>query len=135
MRKYFLIGLFGFFGAILRYLIEQIEWESYHEYIPLNTLFITIVGCFLLGVFITIVLEISDFNPNIRIGIATGFLGAFTTFSTYCKETGHLVLDGYYFSAISYLIDSLTLGFVAIFFGVALAKKLIANRMKGIDGN
>lgn len=124
MRKYILIGIGGFFGAIGRYLIKLIVIGGYRENIPLNTLFINIFGSFLLALILTLALEVWVFDPDIKLGVTTGFLGAFTTFSTFCKETVTLLRAGDYFSAISYLTVSVGLGLGAIYLGMILAREL-----------
>lgn len=123
MRKYIYIGCGGFTGAILRYLIEQIRLQNYHENIPLNTLFINVSGAFLLAFILTIAFEVWEMDSDIRLGITTGFLGAYTTFSTLCKETVMLLRGGEYLSAISYITASAMLGLGASYLGVVLARK------------
>jgi CrcB protein len=123
MRKYIYIGCGGFTGAILRYLIEQIRIQNYHESIPLNTLFINVSGAFLLAFILTIAFEVWEMDSDIRLGITTGFLGAYTTFSTLCKETVMLLRGGEYLSAIFYIIISAMLGLGAAYLGVVLARK------------
>ena len=130
MRKYLYIGAGGAIGAVLRYVIKGIHFDHYQEVVPLNTLMINVVGCFILAVILTLSIEILEFNPNIRLGIATGLIGAFTTFSTLCKETVELLYQGYYFSAISYVVISAFLGFMATYFGIIIAKEVIAKRIK-----
>jgi CrcB protein len=123
MRKYIYIGCGGFTGAILRYLIEQIRIQIYHENIPLNTLFINVSGAFLLALILTIAFEVWEMDSDIRLGITTGFLGAYTTFSTLCKETVMLLRGGEYLSAIFYITISAMLGLGAAYLGVVLARK------------
>lgn len=124
LRKYITIGFGAFAGAMLRYLIEQIRLQGYHENVPLNTFFINITGAFLLAFIMTIALEVWKMDADIRMGITTGFIGAYTTFSTLCKETVALLRNGDYFSAISYMTVSAMLGFAAAYFGVVLARKI-----------
>lgn len=126
MRKYIFISIGGFLGAILRYSIENIHIYDYHENIPLNTLFINVTGAFLISLILTTAFEILKFDADIRLGIATGFLGAFTTFSTLCKETVTLLSNGYYFSAVSYITVTAVLGFGAVYLGIILAREVIS---------
>ena len=132
MRKYILIGLGGFFGAILRYLIKEIHIYHYHENVPLNTFLINIAGSFILALVLTVAFEVWEFDANIRLGIATGFLGAFTTFSTLCKETAELIYQGDYFSAVTYITVSVMLGIAAVYFGIVLAREAVAKLVKRI---
>jgi CrcB protein len=87
MRKYVFISIGSFLGAIFRYLIKLIPISGYHEHVPLNTLMINITGAFILALIMTVYLEVWHFDADVRLGITTGFLGAFTTFSALCKET------------------------------------------------
>ncbi len=124
LRKYIFLGCGGFAGAILRYSIEQIRIQNYHENIPLNTLFINVSGTFLMAFILTIAFEVWEIHADIRLGITTGFLGAYTTFSTLCKEAVSLMRNGDYFSAISYITVSVMLGLGASYFGIVLARKI-----------
>ena len=78
------IAIGGMLGSISRFAIKNIHMWNYHENTSLNTLFINITGSFLLALILTIAFEVWNFDPDILLGIATGFLGAYTTFSTLC---------------------------------------------------
>lgn len=134
MRKYFYIGIGGAFGAILRYIIKGIS-INYNGNIPLNTLFINVTGSFLLAMILTISLEIWEVDIDIRLGVATGFLGAYTTFSTLCKETAVLIQKGFYFSAISYVVLSALLGFLSAYLGIILSREVISKIVKKEEYN
>ncbi len=123
MRKYIFIGAGGILGAILRYLIKGINIYPYHGNLPLNTFIINITGSFILALILTIAYEIYQFDTCLRLGIATGFLGAFTTFSTLCKETVNLIIQGDYFSAVVYVSTSTIIGLAAVYLGIALARQ------------
>jgi len=85
----------------------------------------------LLALILTVSFEIWEFDSDIRIGITTGLLGAFTTFSTLCKETAELLGSGDYFSAVSYVTVSAMLGLGAAYFGIVLAREVLAKFMRG----
>ncbi|APC41485.1 fluoride efflux transporter CrcB [Clostridium estertheticum] len=125
MKKYTFIAIGGMLGAILRYVIKSIHIYHYKEVIPINTLLINISGTFLLSLILTIAFEIYEMDSDIRLGIATGFLGAFTTFSTLCKETVNLINQGYYYSSISYIGFSAMFGLAAAYFGVIVAREVV----------
>ncbi len=124
MRKYAFIGCGSFAGAVLRYLAKGIQIYNYHENIPLNTLLINILGAFMIAFILTIAYEVWAFDSDVRLGLTTGLLGAFTTFSTLCGETVGLLKAGDYFSAISYMTVSVMLGLASAYFGVVLARKI-----------
>lgn len=124
MRKYIFLSCGSIVGAIARYLIEKIQIPGYHETLPLNTLFINITASFLIAFILTIGLEIRKFDPDVRLGLTTGLMGAYTTFSTMCKEASTLLFQGEYTSAVSYLIVSAALGLGAVYLGVTAARAL-----------
>lgn len=124
MRKYIYIGFGGFAGAIARYLIKTMQVMGVHENFPASTFAINILGSFLLAFILKIGFDVREFDADLRIGITTGFLGAFTTFSTLCKEAVGLLNHGEYFSSILYIMLSILLGMGAAFFGIVLAKEV-----------
>ena len=130
MRKYTFIAIGGMLGAILKYYIKNIHIYHYKEAIPINTLLINVSGTFLLSLILTVAFEIYAIDSDIRLGIATGFLGAFTTFSTLCKETVNLMRQGDYYSSISYIGFSAMFGLVAAYFGVIVAREIVSNFIK-----
>jgi len=120
MRKYIYIGCGSFMGAVLRYLIKNIQIQNNYESIPFNTLFINVLGAFLMAFLLMIVFE----DATLRLGITTGILGAFTTFSTLCKEICSLMKDGDYYSAVLYMTASILLGLGAAYVGMLLAHEV-----------
>ena len=130
MKKYVCIAVGGVFGAIARYLFKGVHIYHYHENVPINTLLINVTGSFLLALILTIAFEVWEFDADIRLGIASGFLGAFTTFSTLCKETVGLMKEGYYFSSVSYVTVSTMAGLAAVYFGVVLAREAVIKLVK-----
>ncbi|MCT8977380.1 fluoride efflux transporter CrcB [Clostridium sp. CX1] len=125
MKKYIFIGAGGFLGAIIRFWIKTTPINSYKEFIPINTLFINITGSFLLALITVTALEIIKIDESLRLGICTGLLGAYTTFSTMCKEAVELLSKGYYFSSLSYITNSVVLGLASAYLGAAVARELI----------
>ena len=126
MRKYIFIAIGGMLGAILRYNIKNIQIYNYIGLIPINTLFTNVSGSFLLALILTISFEIYEFDADIRLGIATGFLGAYTTFSTLCKEATNIMEQGHYYSSIAYIGLTIILGLTATYFGVVLAREVVS---------
>ncbi|MEZ0536951.1 fluoride efflux transporter CrcB [Caldicellulosiruptoraceae bacterium PP1] len=135
MRKYIFIGIGGASGSITRAFLESIHIYNYKENIPLNTLLINLTGSFLLSLILTIALEIWAIDADIRIGITTGFIGSYTTFSTLCKETFKLLEVGDYFSALNYLTISTVLGLILSYYGIVVAREVIAKRVGSNNNN
>lgn len=126
MKKCLYIGIFGFLGAMLRYYIKSIHIYHYKEVVPINTIIINVTGSFLMALILTVAFEVWEIKDEIRLGITTGFLGAYTTFSTMCKDTITLAKSGYYFSALNYVTVSTLLGLCAAYFGIILAREYIS---------
>lgn len=129
MKKYIYIGSFGFFGALLRFVIKNINISAYSGNIPINTLIINISGCFLLALVSNLILEALEANKELKLAITTGFIGTYTTFSSLCKEMVGLISAEKYYSAVIYLAFSLTLGFLAVILG-SYAAKFINMKLK-----
>jgi CrcB protein len=90
---------------------------------PLGTLLVNVTGCFLLSVIVTLTLS-GTVKPEWRLILGTGFLGAFTTFSTFELEAEQLLADAQYKAALVYILGNLILGFAAILLGRALANRV-----------
>lgn len=130
MKNYIYIGIGGFLGAISRVFIKNIHIYHYKELIPLNTLLINVSGSFILALLLTIAFEIWEMDESLRLGITTGFLGGYTTFSTLCKEIVGLITKGDYFSAITYITISTVLGFLGVYLGIVVAREVIGKIIK-----
>ncbi|HJV44651.1 MAG TPA: fluoride efflux transporter CrcB [Bacillota bacterium] len=113
------VGLGGLFGAIFRYQIGK--WAPIPMGIPLGTLFINLLGCFFLAWFFTITTNRWSINPNLRLGIGTGFTGAFTTFSTFSVETLNLINNNQFLIAFLYVVLSVVGGIGFAIIGAKLA--------------
>lgn len=128
MRKYIYIGCGSFIGAVLRYLVKSIQVKNDLQNIPINTLFVNILGAFAMAFILTVAFEVWSFDSDIRLGATTGLLGAFTTFSSLCKETVILLYCGNYFTAIVYMTVSVMIGLGAVYAGIAVARKIYSRR-------
>ena len=125
MRRIVYIGIGGFLGAISRYGLKN--WQVLHisSQFYLNTVIINIVGCFILALFLRLAFDIWELDSDFRLGIATGFIGAFTTFSTLCRETIGLLFSGAVMYSLLNLVFSVTAGITAVYLGDMCAKKII----------
>ena len=124
LRTALLIGLGGFVGANLRYWLGGWIAQKIGVLFPIETMLINLSGSFLLGLFMTLALHYT-WSPEWRQAIAIGFLGSFTTYSTYEYESLRLLQEGAWVKAGLSLFGSLVLGLIAVFLGVALGRLLI----------
>ena len=124
MRVYAMISLGGFAGAVLRFLLKGMDVFPWNTQIPGNTLMINVLGSLLLGFIIAIAEEVLKLQEAERVGIISGFLGAFTTFSTISKEISMLLTQGYAYTAILYIMLSVVLGLGAVWLGTVLGSRL-----------
>jgi CrcB protein len=86
------------------------------------------LAVFLLAFIITAALEILELDSDLRLGVTTGLLGAFTTFSTLCKETAVLINGGFLLSAVLYILIATVLALFAVYYGTALARRIFAEK-------
>ena len=119
-----IIGIGGFFGAIARYGVALWIGQRWGRSFPLGTFVINVSGSFLIGLLMTLMAERFTENPQWRLLLVVGFLGAYTTFSTFEYETGALLHDGEWLFAGLNVVLSVIVGFVALKLGEVIAKSL-----------
>jgi fluoride exporter len=120
---FLLVGAGGFIGANARFLVAHLVGRFIETRFPLGTFIINISGSFLLGVLGTIVgQKVSPGSEAARLALGAGFLGAFTTFSTFEFETNALFDDGSWLTANANMFASLFVGLVAVRAGIAAAR-------------
>jgi CrcB protein len=122
MGKLFLIGLAGFIGTLSRYWMSGVVARRYGETFPLGTLVVNLVGCFLVGLLFYLLQERFLVNHTVRTVVLIGFLGGFTTFSSFGLQTFTLLQDGEFgLAALNVSVANL-LGLVLVWAGYTLAK-------------
>ena len=119
-----IIGLGGFVGAVSRYGLALWIGQRWGRVFPLGTFVVNVSGSFLIGLLMTLLAERFTENPQWRLLLVVGFLGAYTTFSTFEYETGALLKDGEWFFAMLNIILSVVAGFIALKLGEMIAKTL-----------
>lgn len=122
--NYLLIGLGGFLGANVRYLVATWVAEQVGMSFPYGTLLINVSGSFVIGLFLTALGERTPLALEYRLFFAMGFLGAYTTFSTFSYETLALIQQQQWGAALGYMGSSVVLGLIAVMLGVALGQRL-----------
>jgi CrcB protein len=123
LMPYLLVGLGGFIGANARFVVARLVGAMFETRFPLGTFVINISGSFLLGVLGTIVAQkVMPNSEAMRLALGAGFLGAFTTFSTFEFETHALFDDGSWLTATTNMFASLFVGLLAVRAGIVVAK-------------
>jgi CrcB protein len=118
------VGAGGFLGAIARYLVGGWAAGKFGTSFPWGTFIINVSGSFLLGLITTLLTERFLGHGNIRLLIPIGFIGAYTTFSTFELETFNLASQGSLMLALLNAVGSFTIGFIALWLGVTLGRSL-----------
>jgi fluoride exporter len=118
--RYMAVGAAGFVGAVTRVLVGTL-FGRLNTRFPFGTLFINVTGSLFLGWFLTYAVG-RDISDTKRLAIGAGFVGAYTTFSTFMYESSRLADEGAGLAAIVNLIGSLILGILAVRLGMMLAK-------------
>ncbi len=121
---FLIIGIGGFTGAITRYLVALWIGQRWGRGFPLGTFVINVSGSFVIGLLMTLMTERIIENPQWRLFLVVGFLGAYTTFSTFEYETGALLKDGEWMYAGLNVVGSVVVGFMALKLGEMLAKSI-----------
>ncbi len=122
MENILVIGTGGFFGAVSRYAVALWIGERWGRSFPLGTLVINVSGSFLIGLLMFILSQKVLVNPLWRSLLVIGFLGAYTTFSTFEYETGNLLTDGELLYAMVNVVASVLVGLMALKLGELIAK-------------
>ena len=124
ISNYLIIGLGGFFGAVARYMVALWIGQRWGRIFPLGTFAVNVSGSFLISLLMSLFAEKYMVNPQVRLFLVVGFIGAYTTFSTFEYETGNLVKDGEWSIALANVILSVIAGFMALKLGEFIAKSL-----------
>ncbi len=109
-------------GGTARYAVGLFVQSKNNVNFPLGTAVINVLGCFLIGMVYAIAARNAQSSSEIKLLLATGFCGGFTTFSAFALENLELFKSGQYLTALTYIILSVVLGILAVFLGAYLLK-------------
>src|SRR5450432_1250268 len=118
MSKYLWVGIGGFAGSIARYALGVWIYDRLGTRFPYGTFVINITGCFLIGVILTVLDSRIGVPPAWRLAIPIGFIGAYTTFSTFELETLRAAQGGWPVVALLNVGLSVVVGYAAVWAGV-----------------
>lgn len=115
------IGLGGFAGSVLRYLLGLIHLSDKTEF-PFMTMLINIIGALAIGIIVGLTEKFSGLNPHILLFLKVGVCGGFTTFSTFALETSQLFSGGKTALGLVYIVLSVVLCVLAVWLGKSFIK-------------
>jgi len=118
-----MVVLGGGAGSLARYLLGNAIMTRTGGRFPFGTVIINITGSFLIGLLMTLLTERFTPHPNMRLLLVTGFLGGYTTFSSFEWETLALVRDGGWWLGLANVVGSVALGYSAVWLGAMIAAK------------
>ena len=121
---YLWVGIGGFLGANARYAMGLLVADRLGSGYPWGTFLVNLTGSVLIGVLLTILLDRAVTDPFWRLVLVIGFLGGYTTFSSYTFEAVALARDGEWATAGLYVLGSNVLGLAACGAGIALARNV-----------
>lgn len=122
MQRLLLIALAGSLGALARYGLAGLVQNNSGSSFPWGTVTVNVLGTFLFGFVWSLADERLLISAETRLIVLTGFMGAFTTFSTFMFETGTLMQDDQWFLAVGNLAVQLVAGIVCLFLGLAAGR-------------
>jgi fluoride exporter len=118
------VGLGGMAGALSRYGLDRLIEHHVSSVFPWSTFTINITGCFLVGLVVAGLVDRHDLPAWIRTGAVVGFLGAYTTFSTFAQESRDLLAGGHLSLALADTVGSVVVGVLAVVVGSAVGRVL-----------
>lgn len=118
------IAVAGSLGALARYGVEGLVSRHTTTEFPWGTLVVNVTGSFALAVVFTLAVERLGMAPWTRSALTIGFLGAYTTFSTFSFETYRMIEDGAHGLAVANVLASVAAGLLAVYAGIVVARAL-----------
>jgi len=122
LREFALIAVSGALGAVARYGASGLAYRWFGERLAWGTLLVNVAGCYLLGLLMELSVGSEVVSRDARLALGVGFLGAFTTFSTFGYETLRYVEEGAWGAAVLNVASNLLLGLLAAWLGVVTAR-------------
>ncbi len=123
LTNYFAVAAGSALGGMLRYFINASLLSRVAVPFPTATFVINVTGSFIVGLFLTLAAERVQINPHLRLAVAVGFVGAYTTFSTFEYETLRLIEERRFALGVLNVVLSVAVGFAAVWGGCAVGRK------------
>jgi CrcB protein len=125
VEKYFAVGVGGFVGSIARFWLATYIGQRMGTRFPYGTFLVNISGSFLIGMVMTILAERTQLSPTWRYLVPIGFIGGYTTFSTFEFETLRAIQDGQFTIGLLNVVLSVVLGFAMVWTGAMVGKAIV----------
>jgi CrcB protein len=125
VEKYFAVGVGGFVGSIARFWLSTYIGQRMGTRFPYGTFLVNISGSFLIGMVMTILAERTQLSPTWRYLVPIGFIGGYTTFSTFEFETLRAIQDGQFTIGLLNVVLSVVLGFAMVWTGAMVGKAIV----------
>jgi CrcB protein len=122
--KILYLGIFGGFGCLTRYLVSGWVYQLVGKSLPYGTLAVNLLGSLLLGLIMEGSLRSTLLSPELRFGLTVGFMGGFTTFSTFSYETVRLLEEGSLVAAGANVLLNVIICILAALVGIYLARQM-----------
>jgi fluoride exporter len=116
------IAVGGAAGALARYGLDGLIERHVVTVFPWSTFTINVTGCFLAGAAVAALVDRQEVPGWLRVGVVVGFLGAYTTFSTFSQETRDLLVEGHHALALANALGSTTVGILAVILGLTVGR-------------
>jgi CrcB protein len=126
MERFLWVTLMGALGTGTRYLVGVWVARRLQTTFPYATLFVNLVGCFLISLVLELALIRANFSPTLKLALTTGFMGGLTTYSSFNHESTRLLLAGATTTALINISATLLGCFLAGLLGATLARQLPA---------
>jgi CrcB protein len=119
-----LVGVGGFVGAITRYVVDRRVTVWAGGALPWGTFVVNVSGSFAAGLLFALIIERAALGPHLRAPLMIGFLGAYTTFSTFALESWRMIEDGAWLLALANIGGSLVIGLAAVIAGILIGRAI-----------
>ncbi len=123
-KNFLIVGIGSFFGGGFRYLTQNLITKAVNIPFPFGTMGVNIIGSFIIGIIFALSLKSNLVTTDMKMLLATGFCGGFTTFSSFSLDTFGLIRNGEFMYAFTYVGLTLFLGFSATILAIQLIKNL-----------
>jgi len=124
VHRILLIATAGAAGALARYAMAGLVQRATNGAFPWGTFVVNAIGCFVFGILWSLAEERFLIGGEVRFVILVGFMGAFTTFSTFIFETGQLLRDAEWLAALGNMVGQNVVGLISLFLGLTLGRML-----------